>query len=207
MSSGIQYTTKPDWLSWDEIQECQFLAHASNRKNGLHMHCQELTGVELEQNIGDGVCFVAIKGRDVIGTCSVKIIGKLKRWSWWNKDNRCAYFCMDAVLPEYQGKHVYSELQKMRYEYVRSHGLNVIEIDTAEYNINMLSLLKRQGFQKVSFSAYKNCNYYSIILAKWIDSPPSRFVIFIRYALAYIITIIIWKRSRITRFPFNLFMK
>ena len=199
----IVYQQKPIFITWDEVQECQWKSHEYNRRNGLYMHCQSLSGKELEQNIGGGICFVALDNKKVVGTASVKIIGKSKRWCWWNKNGNCAYFCMDGVIPEYQGKHVYSNLQEMRYGYVIEKGLSVIEIDTAEDNKHMLAILKKQGFHKVSLSAFQSTTYYSVILAKWMGKTTlSSFSVFVRYIIAYIITKLLWKRGKRPRFPF-----
>ena len=57
--SNIVFMKKPEWVSWDAVQECQALAHKKNIEKGLKMHCSELTGDELAEELKNGICYIA----------------------------------------------------------------------------------------------------------------------------------------------------
>ena len=140
--SEIKYMVKPDWISWDEVQECQRRAHeATNNSNGLHMTVQDISGEELRQDIegGDGVCFVALDDDKVVGVHCVKFfIGK----RWWSWKKKVAYNCMDGILPEYQGTDVYFGLNELRTEYIKKSGADLIQSNTAENNTRIRKIAK-----------------------------------------------------------------
>ena len=85
--SEIKYMVKPDWISWDEVQECQRKAHEVNNVKGFHMKVQDISGEELKNYIGDGICIIALDGEKVVGTTSI-VYKKLK--TWWGRNRKSA---------------------------------------------------------------------------------------------------------------------
>ena len=85
--SEIKYMVKPDWITWDEVQECQRKAHeATNNVKGLRMTVQDISGDALRRDIedGNGFCFVAIDGRKVVGVYGLKFFIGNRWWNWKN---------------------------------------------------------------------------------------------------------------------------
>ena len=72
--SDLVFTVKPDWVSWKDVMGCFSQAHEVNNEKGFIMPSQFMTPEELEEDMKNGVCFVALKGKQVVGTVSVKII-------------------------------------------------------------------------------------------------------------------------------------
>lgn len=171
--SEIQYMVKPDWISWDEVQECQRKAHeATNNINGLHMTVQDLSGDDLKKDIesGDGYCFIALDGKKVVGVHGLKFfIGN----RWWSRGKKVAYNCMDGILPEYQGTDVYYGLGDLRMKYTKESGAEIIQSNTAECNLRIRKIAKVKKFKVVQYSATgKGADYYSVVMAKWLNGCP-----------------------------------
>lgn len=203
--SEIKYVIKPDWISWDEVQECQRKAHeATNNSKGLHMAVQDLTGEGLRKRIekDNGVCFVALDDNKVVGVFGLRfIIGK----SWWNWKKKVAYNCMDGILAEYQGSDVYFGLNELRTKYTEESGARIIQSTTAENNTTIRKITKIKKFKTVHFSpTCKGANYYSVIMVKWLDGCPysDRFINFM-FNLSKLIVKIIWKPGRKFRLSFS----
>ncbi|MBR1541231.1 MAG: GNAT family N-acetyltransferase [Bacteroidaceae bacterium] len=197
--SEIRIMKKPDWVSWDNVQECQRKAHEVNRKKGVDMNCSHLTGEQLKKDVGDGICFVALDGKTVVGTCSYKN-SSIKRW--WCKGNS-AYLCMDAVIPEYQGLKIYSQLCEVRNESIEKDArATTIWINTAEKNTKLQQIYLKNGYQRVQFSyTGPEALYYSVILAKWPKmTTVERSYLRLMYWLSKLVIKTIWKPGKRLRF-------
>lgn len=168
--SEIKYMVKPDWISWDAIHECLLQSHKVNEKRGFHMLNQDWTGEELQKQMQRGCCFVALEGDKIVGTGST-IIKKGNRW--WSKGKKIAYNCFDGVLPDYQGTDVYLELKEIRSRYIKEAGVDIIQFNTAEDNKVVQKIALKRGAKYVKYSATgKGANYYSVIMAQWVNGCP-----------------------------------
>ena len=202
--SDIKYMVKPDWISWDEVQECQRKAHeATNNRKGIHMTVQDISGDDLRRDIesGDGICFVAVDNRRVVGVFGLKYITGTRWWSWGKKVACC---CMDGILPEYQGTDVYFELEKLRIKYIKDSCAELIQCTTAEHNSIVRKITKIGKFKTVQFSpTCKGANYYSVVMVKWLNGCPfsDRFINFM-FNLSKIVVKTIWKPGYKFRFWF-----
>lgn len=170
MRDSIQVLEKPVELSWDAIHEVLWAAHKENRERGMKMRYPELTGAEIEQLLGNsGRCFVAIHDGRVVGTCSYVV---RKRKTWYAKGKRVAHYILGGVLPECQGKGVYSQLMAYREKAVIESGLQIIDMDTAEQNKKETDILQHNGFRFVGYSSYPYGKHYSVVMAKWLNGCP-----------------------------------
>lgn len=168
--SEIKYIEKPDWISWDEIHDCIYKSHEVNRKKGLNMTSQNMTGLQLKEKLKNGYCFVALKNNIVIGTVSLLFINS-KHW-WWTRKT-VAYTLLDAILPEYRGTDVFFGLEKIRNKYINDSGVRIRQCNTAEQNKTVIKLCKRAGYKIVQYSATaKGATHYSVIMALWEDGCP-----------------------------------
>ncbi len=164
----IVYMIKPEWITWDEVQECQAQSHRRNIKKGLKMHCTELTGAELEKKLEGGICFVALEGKKVVGTASL-IIQESRKFIL---KKRLGYLCMEGVLPEYQGSDVYFGLQDIRMKYIMDNDIDILYSDTAENNKLVRKLQALQGYKNIYYISFRSTDYYSVTMAKWIKGKP-----------------------------------
>ena len=200
--SEIKYMIKPEWISWDSVQECQRRAHETNNVKGFHMTVQDITGDQLRKQLGDGLCFIALDDDKVVGVFGLKFF---KGRNWWSWGKKVAYNCMDGILPEYQGSDVYFGLQDLRMDYINKSDAQIIQSNTSEKNKLILKIAKKKGFKQVRYSATgKGANYYSIIMAKWINGCPysDKFCNFMFYVSRIVIRTI-WKPGYRLRLPFN----
>ena len=162
---------------------------------------QEMTVDELQNKLQDGLCFVALEGDKVIGTGST-IIKKGNRW--WSRGRRVAYNCLDAILPEYQGTDVYFGLREIRSQYLKKAGVDIIQFNTAEHNKVVQKIALKRGAKYVMYSATgKGANYYSVIMANWLNGCPfsDRFCNFM-FKLSKFVVKAIWKPGYKLRFWF-----
>lgn len=200
--SDIQFMEKPDWVSWKDICECFRAANVVNEKKGFQMVYSNHSPSEFEESLKDGHCFVALNGKKVVGTASLKFL-KHKWYHWWTRQT-VAYATYDAVLPEYRGTDVFMGLDAMRTQYINDSGVRIRQCNTAEQNKTVIKLCQRAGYKFVQYSATgDNANYYSIIMVLWLDGCPysDRFCNFM-FKLSKIIIKAIWKPGYKLRIPF-----
>lgn len=170
MEQQFQIIEKPDWVSWDEIHDIVYKAHESNRKKGVNIQNTHLSGEQLKESLGaDGVCFVAIDGDKAIATSSVAF-HTLN--TWYCRGQKVGYGTLSAVLPEYKGKHLFTELEKVRIEYARKKGCPGFYVKTAEANTKIRSIKKKYGYFEVAIgrTSFNPHNY--ITFYKWLDRRP-----------------------------------
>lgn len=170
MLSQIQIMEKPDWVSWEEIHDIIYAAHESNREKGLDIRNAHLSGDELKESLGpEGVCFVALDGDKVVATSSVAF-HTLN--TWYCRGQKVGYGTLSAVLPEYKGKHLFTELEKVRIEYARKKGCPGFYVKTAEDNTKRRSIAKKDGYFEVAIgrTSFNPHNYLTIY--KWLEGRP-----------------------------------
>lgn len=177
-TTNIRIIQKPDEMSFDVIHQLLEKAHQQLRKQGIHMLTAELTGAQLKERIGNGVCFVAMSENTPVGTVSLRIV---ERNRWYHKGN-CVDLILLAVDPAYSGKHIASMLIQKIEQYAVSHGYDGVELDTAETNTKALQIYEKKGYQKVSYFLASNKDHYSIVMYKRMNKPPfSKLYCHLRY--------------------------
>ena len=162
--AGIQIMEKPDWVSWDEIHEVLWAAHAKNRENGIIMAFPSLAGDEIRKTIEDeGKMFVAMDGDKVVGTVGL-IEGNSKRWY---ANGKCGHVCFAAVLPGYEGKGIYRSLNEKRELFAKENNYSVLVADTNERNTKMIKIKKKEGYRFICYMVCKD--HFNVVMAKWLQ--------------------------------------
>lgn len=165
--SSIQIVEKPQKVSWDEIHNVLWKAHAQNRDKGIIMAYPSLTGDEIKRRIeNNGKLYIALEGQNVIGTLALII----KKGNKWYNKGMYGYLCFGAVLPNYSGKGIYRSLYKVAETTAINWGVSVITRDTNENNTRMLKISKQEGYHFVECKAYKD--HFNIVRAKWLKNCP-----------------------------------
>jgi GNAT superfamily N-acetyltransferase len=169
MQDSIQIIEKPDWVTWDEIHNILWKAHAENRENGIVMRYASLSGEEIRQRIEDrGKLFCAIVNNKVVGTGALVV---RHYFLWFTKGYEpFGYMCFASVLPEYTGKGIYKYLILKREQFCREKGINRMMFDTHERNIHTRKILEKNNFKPVNYSFYKD--HYNLVMVKWLDGCP-----------------------------------
>lgn len=183
---NIKFIQRPDSVSWDEIHAVLYAAHSVNLAEGFCQATGNLSGKDLADTVGNGVCFIAMDGDKVIGTASVK---KRSLSTWFSRGDT-AYFMAAGVLPEYQGKGVYKTLNNLREAYVKEQNIAVSYCLTHEKNVKIQNFfIKHLGFKKAGYIAPRGLDYFSILMVRW-DNPPSAWYVSFRYYFSRIMTTI-----------------
>lgn len=165
----IKYMEKPDWVSWEDVIQCIRSSDTVNQKRGLHMHIATVTPEEMEEDLKEGKCLVAMCGEKVVGTTSLKI-RELRKWYRWGK---VIYHSYDGILPEYQGTDVYIGLKQFQKKIEKEFNIRVHQFHTAEKNKTVIKINLKYGFKKVLFRPnFNGSAYYSVTLVKWEDGCP-----------------------------------
>lgn len=194
----IRIIEKPDWISWDDIHDCLWEAHESNRKIGVNMRTAYLSGEELKKRIGPrGKCFVALVDGNFAGTASIKSVS---RNTWYHKGELCD-FILVGIYPQYKGLGIYKMLLRECASVSMNLGINVVELDTAEGNTYMQAISKKHGFKCVAVKASPYTKHYSVVLAMWTNGCPfyESYVKF-RFKLQEVLYKLRFKRGHIKRF-------
>ena len=180
MNDTIQIIEKPEWVSWEDIHNVLWEAHAENRKKGIIMSYPSLSGEEIRKKIGDnGKMFVAIVGNEVVATLALII----RSGNRWYNSGQYGYLCFGAVLPDYSGRGIYRSLYQLAENTARQMELLVLTRDTNEKNARMLKITKQEGYHFVACKACKD--HFNIVRAKWlVNNPFPLWYIKIRYTLS-----------------------
>lgn len=165
----ITIIEKPDWVSWDEIKQCLFEAHAENRAKGINMAHYQWPAEKIKDSIGDkGIMLVALDGRKVVGTAALgDKFGKT-----WYANGRYGYMCFAGVLPEYGGKGIYNRLICERDRVALDLGYNVLVLDTHIENKIIQKTAIKNGYRYVRYFRAASKDHYSVVMAKWLDGYP-----------------------------------
>lgn len=165
----LRVMEKPDWVSWEDVRKCIYRAQQTNVKKGFDMAFGHLSAEELCEKIGDGYCFVVLNEQNnVIGTVTLKVSNIDY---WWYK-GEAGYHCYEGIVPEYRGTDVYFDMHAALMAKEKELGIKLLWGDTAEHNSVVLKSVKKKGWKHVQYKAYRSCDYYSVIFAKWMDGCP-----------------------------------
>ena len=163
----IQIIEKPDWVSWEDIHQVLWAAHADNRNNGVVMRYPSLSGEEIRKKIeGNGKMLCAIVDGKLVGTAAII----RKKATIWYGEGTYAYVCFASVLKEYNGKGIYKSLDLRREELAVSMGLDMMIGDTHEGNVHRLAIAKKAGYKFVDFKFYND--HYNVVMVKWLNGCP-----------------------------------
>ena len=163
---GIVIAEKPSWITYDDIHELLYAAHASNReKAGFHVLTSDMTGEQLEKRIGpDGKTFVALDGKRLVGTASYRIIDR----RFWCIKASFAERTLIAVHPDYQGRHICSLLLEPILNDIRAAGCKYLLTETAEANIAIRKLCTKEGCRHIDFKA-PHSDHYNVEIVQWLN--------------------------------------
>lgn len=189
---------KPDDISWEDLAECQRLAHESNKASGVNMQCANYTAAQLFEEVKDGFTLVAQDPSSrLMGMLSV-VFNKVNRW--WHKGT-AAYICFVAVSPEFKGRGVYGALSKKASEIIMSKGVQVEYLNTHYGNESALRVYSKDGYKCVRFSPGSGTDYYSIEMAKWINGHgKSDLLCKMVFSFTRIAVKVLYKPGKIRRF-------
>ncbi len=190
-TNEILIVEKPDWVSWEDIKQCLFEAHAVNREKGIIMTHYQWPSERIIETIGDnGRMFVALASDKLVGVAAVCD----KTGDTWYAKGKYAYLGFAGVLPEYNGQGIYNKLIKAREDFARKQNFNTIIFDTHQRNKVVQNKALKNGYRYVRFFRASSKDHYCVIMAKWPDGCPySKLYCFYKYILSGIKTLLITK--------------
>lgn len=186
--TAIQIIEKPDWVSWDDIKQCLYEAHAPNREKGINMTHYLWPAEKIRDSLGEqGVMLVALDGRKVVGTAAIAD----KTSTSWYSNGRYAYVCFDVVIPDYVGKGIFKQLDTKREDIAKQKRYSVLVFDTHLKNVRRQRIAIKQEYRYVSYFRAKSGDHYSVVMAKWLNGCPySSFYCWTKYHFSKLKTII-----------------
>ena len=161
-------TERPETVSWDEISSVLKRAHEKNVRRGIIMAYPHLPSDALRDMVErrNGKMFVALCDGKVVATAAARI-RRVKFWFGWRS---CVYIFLGAVLPEYSGTGIYGQLARIREQYARDNGIDMMMFDTNVKNRHMLWMSIRNGFRPVDYRVLDD--HQSYVMVKWLDGCP-----------------------------------
>lgn len=166
--SVIEYKTKPDTISYDELYELLYNAHAENRKRGMIINPDIKSGEDLKAHLGkDHVCMVAMDGNQVVGTFSIRIEKGTRKIS---KNLLTGYLSNMGVSEEYRGMGVGAGLISKLAEYAEKEGADALALHVREGN-NAYYLYKKAGFIEADYLVRDKQKRKTIYMIKWLGRP------------------------------------
>lgn len=158
---------KPDSISWNQIHEVLWVAHARNRENGINMALPALPGDKIREKVeGHGKMLIAMDGEKVVGTGAILSLEK----KIWCGNGKYSYFCFGSVLPEYEGHGIYKSMELEREKMSVEFGVNRILFDTHEKNRRKIAMAKKNGYFCVDIKVCKD--HYNVVMVKWLNGCP-----------------------------------
>ena len=199
---SLTFMIKPEWVSWDAVMDCYRQSHEVNNQHGFKMMAQNMTAAELQEDMRNGICFVALKGKQVVGTASVKFV-KFKKW--WCIGKKVAYLCHAGIIREYQGSAIFLSLYKMRDIFIKKSGVKISQLRTSEYNDTVIKLNMMRGFKRVQYSpTCKGATYYTVTLVRWEGGCPySEWFVKFMYNMSKFVARTFWTYEYKFRFWYN----
>lgn len=141
----IQEVINP--ISYTKIAEVVNCAFASVNKDGVVFGISRLDGEKLQSLIErkKGKCFIALDGDLIVGTATV-VHKELNTWYKKGDSLRLRYV---AVLPEYAGRHIGTELIRECVKFAQDEKIDLLNLSTPVNNARAKLMYERMGFIKV----------------------------------------------------------
>lgn len=162
----IKIGKKSKEISYEDIHNVLKIAHEDIRKKDIIFSTTNLSGKNMQEIIGDnGICFVALDGTKVVGTLSACIEDR----KFWYYSGKVVNMRFGAVLPEYQGCHIFSRLIKEVQQFSVEKQIDLIVVATPENHTSAIKIYERNGFQLVDFFIYQG--KLRVRMAYWKSGP------------------------------------
>lgn len=165
---GIRIMPKPDFVTYEQIQECLNKAHQVNEQKGLVYATAHQSVDTLKEKLKDAVTYVALNTENqVVATASVQF----RQISHWYHKGDIALLKLAGVLPEYSGRNLALLLLLRGFE-TKRRRVEVMVTDSAEGNIAIRKLYLGCGFKVVDCCKYATNSFISTVYAYWFHGCP-----------------------------------
>ena len=170
--SMVEITQIHDDASFEEAARVIQTAFSDTKaKNNVVFAISDIDGAYLKRLIEEksGVCFAALKDNAIVGTLSI-VKQNVKKWFFSGETLKIR---LVAVLPQYYGEHIGSQLVSSALAYSKENHYSMIIVQTPANNIPAQKLYEKFGFVKVGY--WRNKDHDVIDYVWWSDNNrPSR---------------------------------
>lgn len=169
LDNGIRILKKPDYITFEQIQECLDKAHQVNAAKGLVYATQGQTVEKLIEKLKNAVTYVALTpDNKVVATASVQF----RKINYWYHNGNIGLLKLIGVHPEYSGLKLAQLLLQLRRFEAQSRKIEVLVTDSAEKNLAIRNLYLHNGFEIVDCCKYPENNFVSVVYAYWFHGCP-----------------------------------
>lgn len=169
LENGIRIVKKPDYITYEQIQECLDKAHEVNAKKGLNYATKGQSMEKLVEKLKNAVTYVALTpDNKVVATASVQF----RKINHWYHNGDIGLLKLIGVLPEYSGFKLATLLLFLLRLEGQSRYIEVMVSDSAEANLAIRNLYLHNGFKIVDCCKYPNNNFISVVYAYWFHGCP-----------------------------------
>lgn len=143
--------------TWEAITDLLHEAFNEHLQKGIS-YAACLQDVETTQRrVGkDGICLVAYKNEDLIGTATIH--------EMCYKGLRYCYLSQFAVSSHHRGGKVGEKIFNEVVKIAKTKSVSYIYVDTPISARNIINWYKRIGFEKIGLISGKKTGYYSVLL-------------------------------------------
>jgi GNAT superfamily N-acetyltransferase len=158
----------------DSLVELTALLHRAYARlgnMGLNYTAVDQSVEKTEGQVRDGACFVAVAGRELVGTISVRLPKPYPECSWYGEPH-VAVANRFAVNPELQGQGIGSRLLLRAESWAREMNFTELALDTAEQATHLIAFYTRREYRWICTLQWPGKVYRSVILSKTIGPVP-----------------------------------
>jgi GNAT superfamily N-acetyltransferase len=152
----------------DSIEELTRLLHrayAALARAGLNYTAADQTVETTRARVEHGQCFVAVEGRQLVGTILVNSAVPNLLGECFGKP-RVASIHQLAVAPQRQAGGIGSLLLTHAEAWVKRLGFSEVALDTAQSTPQLIAYYVRRGYRSVSTVQWNGKTYRSVIMSK-----------------------------------------
>jgi uncharacterized damage-inducible protein DinB/GNAT superfamily N-acetyltransferase len=165
--------------SLDALTALLHRAYAPLAAAGMNFTAATQTAQDTARRAAEGQCFVALLGRQPVGTVTVAgpYDESIAPWATavpWFRDRDTAHLHQFAVDTSHQRQGLGRRLVATCEQWARERGYRLMALDTAEPAADLRAMYRRLGYADVGHVQWEGKAYRSVVMRKALDTSPLR---------------------------------